>query len=162
MEALFLRLLDFAWQSALRQQLRKEKALQGNIKNIHASRKKTTKKQTNFNTRTHAHTNTLIIQWRGLVARYATAACLSTLISCNDPQRSFVSKNVFSASIRCEPVHSPVCARVCLCVFLESVSTIALILLTDWRPQKLKAVWSQALISYRVTCRLFLSPLPPN
>lgn len=36
--------------------------------------------------------HSLIIQGRGLVAWYATAACLSMLISCNGPSTSSVSK----------------------------------------------------------------------
>lgn len=76
--------MDSAWQSALRQQLRTEKASQGNIKTFQGKKDK------------FQYKHSLIIQGRGLVAWYATAACLSMLISCNGPSTSSVSKNLCS------------------------------------------------------------------
>lgn len=76
--------MDSAWQSALRQQLRTEKASQGNIKTFQGKKDK------------FHYKHSLIIQGRGLVAWYATAACLSMLISCNGPSTSSVSKNLCS------------------------------------------------------------------
>lgn len=76
--------MDSAWQSALRQQLRTEKASQGNLKTFQGKKDK------------FQYKHSLIIQGRGLVAWYATAACLSMLISCNGPSTSSVSKNLCS------------------------------------------------------------------
>lgn len=63
------------------------KSFTGKHKNI--SRKKEKKDKFQYK-------HSLIIQGRGLVAWYATAACLSMLISCNGPSTSSVSKNLCS------------------------------------------------------------------
>lgn len=61
---------------------------------------------------THKHSP--VLQLRGLVARYATVACLSMLRSCNAPLRSFVSRNLCCMLKICMS-----CA--CMCVFRVSV-----------------------------------------
>lgn len=124
--------LDFAWQSALRQQSWKEKVDSSGKTKIHIfSHVQKEKHRGDLSTHPHSIEHAPILQLRGLVACYATVAFLSTLISSNAPLRSFVSGKlccICSKSICPEPVLVHVCVQLTL---------ITVILLTDSR------IWRQ-------------------